>query len=460
MKITSLLTKLIVENSRFQILYDKMVKPSTKKSEEGKQPKGLMDFEVLKSIIMADPTTKAPENFDIEGASVEDMDKVKVGKYVQWLLKNFVKPTLESDHPLLILDPKSGQYKSARKEFERLFMEDLYKQTERLEFYEKAKQYLPDDKKDIGKLSIKDLFDIYANFKLPEKKVAQSEKKEAKKSREGFSHKGSEIIYQGSDWTLVKISDSGPNGKDAAIWYGGFKDHRKGESDWCTASPGLNWFDRYIKDGPLYVIFPNNDNGEVGERTGLPKERYQFHFQSSQFMDRNDHQVNLVEFLNKKAPELKPLFKNEFAKNLSTKGGSDVQINYPDSSAGKYIALYGFEDLFKSLPKDIKVLKVINSSNESVELDLPKEIGDFTELKSLLLQNMVKTLPDTIGNLKNLQILSLPNNKSLVSLPESIKDLDKLSFVNLMGGNKKVFIPEPLKSKLVDEDGDQYYYVV
>jgi len=177
-------------------------------------------------------------------------------------------------------------------------------------------------------------------------------------------------------------------------------------------------------------------------------------------MDRNDHQVNLVEFLNKKAPELKPLFKNEFAKNLSTKGGSDVQINYPDSSAGKYIALYGFEDLFKSLPKDIKVLKVINSSNESVELDLPKEIGDFTELKSLLLQNMVKTLPDTIGNLKNLQILSLPNNKSLVSLPESIKDLDKLSFVNLMGGNKKVFIPEPLKSKLVDEDGDQYYYVV
>ena len=82
MKITTLLSNLILENARFQVLFDANVKP--KSSDKGKA-KGIMDFETLKEIIFADPTTKAPENFDIEGASAQDMEKVKVGKFVQWL---------------------------------------------------------------------------------------------------------------------------------------------------------------------------------------------------------------------------------------------------------------------------------------------------------------------------------------------------------------------------------------
>ncbi|MEY4572613.1 MAG: hypothetical protein RLZ10_1856 [Bacteroidota bacterium] len=459
MKITSLLSKLIVENSRFQVLYDKMVKAPEKKTEGGKPAKGLMDFDILKRIIMADPTSKAPENFDLDGANVQDMEKVKVGNYTQWLLKNFVKPTLGADHPLTTLDPKSPQYKTARKEFERLFLEDLYKQTERLEFYTKAKQYLPLEKRDIGKLSIADLFDIFSNFQLPEKKRIETEKKEAKKSREGFSHKGSEILYQGADWTLIKISDPGPAGKDAAIWYGGYKDHRNGETDWCTSSPGLNWFDRYISKGPLYVVFPNDDKGEVGKRTGLPKERYQFHFQDAQFMDRDDHQINLVDFLNKKAPELKPLFKHEFAKGLTTKGGTKVEIIYPESSAGKFVALYGFEDLFKSLPKDIKTLNIINKSKENIALDVPNEISQFKDLHTILLQNMVKTVPESIGNLPNLAFISLPDNKDLESIPESIKNLKNLTMLNLKNSNPNVKIPESLKD-ILEDNGAGFYSVL
>jgi hypothetical protein len=81
MRFTSILTNLILEQSRFQVLYDKMVKPSTK--EEGKKNKGLMDFETLKSIIFADPTTRAPQDFDRETATPQDMDNVKVGKLTQ-----------------------------------------------------------------------------------------------------------------------------------------------------------------------------------------------------------------------------------------------------------------------------------------------------------------------------------------------------------------------------------------
>ncbi|MFO0004288.1 MAG: hypothetical protein ACK559_24470, partial [bacterium] len=87
MKITSLLGKLIVEQSRFQVLYDKVVKPKDPKDPKSK---GMMDFDTLKALIFADPTTKAPENFDVEGASIEDMDKVKAGKFVQWILKNYL----------------------------------------------------------------------------------------------------------------------------------------------------------------------------------------------------------------------------------------------------------------------------------------------------------------------------------------------------------------------------------
>lgn len=456
MRITSLLSKLILEQSRFQVLYDKMVKPATPKKEGQKaSKKGIMDFETLKKIIFADPTTKAPENFDVEGASEQDMEKVKVGKYVQWLLKNYVSPKLSDMGLQGEVDPKSSEYKKARKEFDRLFFEDLYKQTERLEFYEKAKQYLPQEARDINKLTINTLFDTIKDFELPEKKRKEAEKKEAKKTREGFNHAGGEIMFQGPKWTLIKISDQGQMGRDAAIWYGGFKEHKNGESDWCTSSPGLHYFEGYIKDGPLYVVFPNDDKGQVGKKTGLPKERYQFHFPSSQFMDRDDRQINLVSFLNNEASELKNFFKEEFAKGLTKLNGTRIEVNYPDSSAGKFVALYGFDELFESLPTTLENMTIQNKSKEIIALDIPKSIGRFKNMDALMLVNMVKSIPNEIGQLKALSFLSLPNNPNLKSLPESIANIENLAFVNLKDSNPT--IPEKLKSRLVDEGGGFYF---
>ena len=94
MKITTLLSKLILEQSRFQVLFDKMVKPPVSLDKKKTKEKGLMDFETLKTIIFADPTTKAPEGFNVEEATENDMEPVKVGKYAQWLLKNFVSPKM------------------------------------------------------------------------------------------------------------------------------------------------------------------------------------------------------------------------------------------------------------------------------------------------------------------------------------------------------------------------------
>jgi len=52
-------------------------------------------------------------------------------------------------------------------------------------------------------------------------------------------------------------------------------------TEWCTATGNTsNYFNQYIDEGPLYIFMkPGSD------------EKYQFHFESGQFMDKNDQSV-------------------------------------------------------------------------------------------------------------------------------------------------------------------------
>jgi len=288
------------------------------------------------------------------------------------------------------------------------------------------------------------------------KKRKEEEKKMARKTREGFKHAGGEIIFEGSNWVLIKISDKGATGKDAAIYYGGFKDHRNGESDWCTSGPGLSFFEGYIKDGPLYVIFPQDDKGQVGGRTGLPKERYQFHFPSDQFMDRDDHRVDLVKLLNGEMSELKPFFKGEFAKGLASQNGTKVDIQIGRGSAGMYIGLYGYEELFNNLPDTVEQINVKNDKHDFAA-PIPASIGKLKNLDVVMMQNCVSEVPDSIGNCSKLSFLSLPNNPQIKSLPQSVAKLN-LNFLNLKGCSEQLIngqgIPEELKTKLMDAGKD------
>ena len=171
MLFTNLLKDLIVENSRFQVLFNKFVKPK----EKGK--KGLLPFETLFALIAADPTSKFPDGMDVDNVTPNDMDRVKIGKYAQWLLKNFLTPKLPSDHPLLMLDPQSGQYKAALKEYRDLFMEDLYKVTGDLQKFERFKNRLPQEFRDINKLTVDTLYDQVKDFSLEKTKATAEEKK-------------------------------------------------------------------------------------------------------------------------------------------------------------------------------------------------------------------------------------------------------------------------------------------
>ena len=458
MRFNSIIRHLIKEEqSRFQVLYDKLVVPN-KKDPKGR---GLMDFDSLKQIIFADPTTKAPQNFDVDGASIQDMDKVKVGKFTQWMLKNFVKPSSQDLDDIGTSDVNSPEYKNTIKEFKRRFIEDLFKFTDMLSKFEKIKQYIPQEQRDINKLTPNSLLNIIMNLpedvkqKINKKDVKSQARQERKENR--FAHPGGEILKEGENYTLIKIEGTGQQQQEAAQWYGGFYDYQNGESHWCTSPPGSNYFMTYAKQGPLYVIMANDDKGLVGARTGLPQERYQFHFPSSQFMDRMDRSVNLVELLNGPMVELKEEFKTEFAAGLTSANKEKVEINYPQSAAGKFIVLYGFEELFESLPTDIKYLLINNTSNEKVAWDIPESLGRFTNVEALMLVKLVKSLPDSIGNMKNLQFLTLSDNESLKELPETLADLPNLSFVTIRNVPNLV-IPPRLAEKMVEE-GQGFFYV-
>jgi hypothetical protein len=155
---------------------------------------------------------------------------------------------------------------------------------------------------------------------------------------------------------------------------------------------------------------------------------------------------------------LKQELKVKYAGQLATGDSSIVTISYPNDDSSKYIALFGFDELFQNLPDTVSYLTIVNKSNDSLDLEIPSSINKFQNLVALVLENCVKTLPEELGELENLMFLTLQKNKKLVSLPESLADLELLELVALTESNPNIIIPERLKAIMVQE-GDGFYHI-
>jgi hypothetical protein len=435
MKFTSLLKSIIVEQSRFEVLLDALTKPG--KDKEGNKTKPKLSKKEFIELVKADPTTRL-NNVDIENASPEELAKVKAGSYVQWLIKNYLNPKTERQYG-------DNGYDKEVKQVKDTFMEDLYKVTDDLKKYERFKGRLSKELRDINKITPDQLYDAVKDFDLTLATTTKSERKSAP------VHPGAKIVYDGDEWRVVEIKDKGAVGKEAACFYGG----NNQETRWCTSAPGASWFDRYIKDGPLYVIFNPNDT-DIAPTTGLPKTRYQFHFPSNQFMDKDDRQQDLVQLLNGPMAELKDFFKPEFAKGLTVGGQKLVIDSFSHGAIGKFIALYGLDDLIGNLPDTLEEFQIQNRDNKSdITINIPEQIGRFKDLHMILLDNCVESVPDAICTLPKLRFLALINNPKLTSIPECIVDLPSLYFLNLKGSTN-VKVPDAIKAKGTDMGGGMW----
>ena len=413
MKFTSLLKSIIVEQSRFEVLLNALTKPGEDK--EGKKTKPKLSKKEFLDLVLADPTTRL-NNVDVETATPEELGKIKAGSYVPWLVKNYLLPKTESS---------VGDYSYERelKKAKEVFLEDLYKVTDDLKKFERFKGKLPKEMRDINKLTPDQLYDAVKDFDLTLATTTKAERKSAP------VHPGAKLVFDGPNWRVVEIEDKGAVGKEAACFYGG----NNVETRWCTSAPGASWFDRYIKDGPLYVVFNPNDT-DVSPTTGLPKIRYQFHFPSNQFMDKDDRQQDLVGLLNGPMNELKKFFKPEFAKGLTGTSGKEFKVDGLSSGAvGKFISLYGLDDLIGSLPDTLESFSIQNrDSKDAVKIELPQEIGKFQNLVHIITDNVsFKSIPESVCDLPRLKFLAVMKNPELTTVPECIANLPSLMFLNL-----------------------------
>lgn len=178
-----------------------------------------------------------------------------------------------------------------RKTNKSVFLEDLYKATEYLTVYDRAKKVgaITDERlKNIANISsLPDLFDIIEPFMEDEVQLRPQSRQLGNTPVEGQY----ELLFYSSEWDVVI-----PRTYDASRHWGS-------GTNWCTVG-NKSYYDNYTKDGPLY-IFRHVTDSDL---------RFQLHLASGQFMDKKDRPYSPDKFF-ADYPELKDALTNAWKKN-------------------------------------------------------------------------------------------------------------------------------------------------
>lgn len=157
-----------------------------------------------------------------------------------------------------------------------LLEEDIYKANEALTSFTKNKEKIPVEQRNINYFSdLTTLFEVVAKY-------ASNEEMSASEKEKIIKLEGAEQVYDSPNWKIII-----PKTKDAACLYGK-------STKWCTASQDSNRFDYYSKNGPLFILI----NKQITNDRDVFK-KYQFHFESEQFMDTLDRRINITDFSKK-----------------------------------------------------------------------------------------------------------------------------------------------------------------
>jgi len=164
-------------------------------------------------------------------------------------------------------------------------LEDLRRVNNELQSFEKYKPRLRRDGKptDINQYTTTaQVFAVINEYKTGN--VAPSQKEAARREEDEMILTGRAYWWFQGDRIKVVV----PTTMEAAIHFG------KG-TRWCTAATSsTNYFQNYARQGPLYIIM-------------TPSGKYQFHFESHQFMTALDQPCSVVALI-KEYPELKQAF--------------------------------------------------------------------------------------------------------------------------------------------------------
>lgn len=229
------------------------------------------------------------------------LDPTTKKKYSQWIIHYFFKEYKEYIDRLLAKgklgnnpndsNPPSSytyplsfdtvsnlmRYYDIQRVLKRFFEEDFYKITEKLETYDllKTKNKLESEEKNIS--NIKGFVEL---FKLLDKYSDVTTALEM----EAIDRDSYDKWYEDSEWLVVI-----PKTHEASLKYGA-------NTHWCTASRDDDtYFRQYSREGPLIIIIEKN----------VKNHKWQLHFESDQWKDYTDTEVDRVEFLNELPEEIK-----------------------------------------------------------------------------------------------------------------------------------------------------------
>lgn len=159
----------------------------------------------------------------------------KMGKYSKWLLQLYQNKALK--------------------------LEDLYKAKEYLTVFNKFKNKIEGNSDINSYKSLPELYRVIQPFE-----TQQTHGEQIRQIKE----EGATKVYEDGTWLVVV-----PETEEAACYYG------RG-TKWCTAATESdNMFETYNSEGPLFINI-DKSNGR----------KYQFHFESEQFMDEADSQIS------------------------------------------------------------------------------------------------------------------------------------------------------------------------
>ena len=221
-----------------------------------------------------------------------------------------------------------------------------------------------------------------------------------------------------------------PNDVEAACYYG------QG-TRWCTAGKNNNMYDYYTKGNrPLYVIIPRQQ--------AYPGEKYQFHFETKQFMNEQDRQIGedgmrklvkrfpmLPKILQKPAEQhmIAPLLSQEY-KNIVIESTEEVQkatVQLIDQYSDRIIA-FGFKSLDGygvQLPDAAK--QTIADSMRDYLADCVKNMGSFWQ--------EITAKPELARDEDKIESL-LSANRNLQAVADQSAAVDQLKAALAQSGQK------------------------
>ena len=174
----------------------------------------------------------------------------------------------------------------------KIFLEDLYKATDYLTIYDKAKKNIEDERlKNIFNIkNLPELYNVIEPFKEDETKLLSKKQLRGDTPVEGQY----EVVFSDENWDVII-----PKTHASSCYWGS-------GTQWCTAvDASPSYYNGYTKDGPLYIFRHKTD----------PKLRYQLHFESSQFKDVKDNEYSPTKFFNA-FPYLKEVLADYWNKHL------------------------------------------------------------------------------------------------------------------------------------------------